>query len=718
MLAKAQHLPDTPIPSAIAQLETWIAAGDTDWLWLIVETALRPSLWPTCRGSFVTDAGGAPVPDQQYLQQCLLPQSARSAPRSDRQAARIRFWPTIVTVNVQTLAEDRDAGVDGRVQYIREQLEGQQICITGLQETRAKQSATIVSATHLRYLSQQEANGTLGVELWLSRTVPFAWQGRTPLVFEQADIRVLFTSPRALIAKFSRGFLQFFLVVIHAPSADDSERERWWKQLHDRLITTAKGQNVLLIGDFNVRLHHTLPGRIGDLVWESGSQPPPYFFKLIDGLDVWFPSTFHGIHFGDSYTWVSPGQGTSSRIDYIAVPSQWAVKADSSRVLYEVDFGQKGLDHFGVTLQVDVWFEHAACRRQSAQRLDRSAMQSPDAGPKLDSICQSVPTPPWTVDAHTHYTDIAIHYRNALTQAFPAKGATPRQPFFSPATWGMRQQRIDLRRNISKAMQVCATTEIAAAFLALRRGTLVYATLLPRFAALLRATYQVTKAVAELRLLQPALRREIRRDRKGYLAKVAREAANSSTKDIVQKLRPLLGPPKRKSRGTQALPLVTLEDGTVAQTAEQADRRWVRHFASIEDGGPIGIEEHIASCLQRQSAVDLDCIDLCRNDIPTLFDIERNLRASQSGKAIGNDGVPADLLHLRAAGTAKAVYQVFLKAAFRMQEPLAWKGGALHGIWKGRGSQADCSNYRAILVSSAIGKSHTRDFPRKMLPDA
>ena len=592
----------------------------------------------------------------------------------------MRFWPTVVTVNVQTLAEDRDAGVDGRVQYIREQLEGQQVCIAGLQETRAKQSATVVSATHLRYLSQQAENGTLGVELWLSRTVPFAWQGKTPLVFEQADIRMLFTSPRALIAKFSRGFLRFFLAVIHAPSAADKERERWWKQLHDRLITTAKGQPVLLIGDFNIRLQYSLSGRIGDLVWESGSQPPPYFFKLIDSLDVWFPSTFHGIHTGDSYTWISPGQGTSSRIDYIAVPSQWTVKADSSRVLYEVDFGQKGLDHFGVTLHVDVWFEHTISRTQSARRLDRSAMQNPDAGPKLDSVCQSVPKPLWKVDAHTHYTNIAVHYRTALAQAFPAKGVIPRQPFFSPTTWGLRQQRIDLRRSISKAMQVCATAEVTAAFLAWQSGQIFHTTLLQRVAAIFRATYQLTRAVAELRTLQPALRRGIRRDRKGYIAKVAREAATSPTKDVVQKLRPLLGPPKSKCRGTQALPLVMLEDGNIAQDTEQADQRWVRHFASIEDGGPIEIDEHIVSCLQRQSAIDLDCIDLCRHDIPTLFDIERNLRASQSGKAIGNDGVPADLLHLRAAGTAKAVYQVFLKAAFRMQEPLAWKGGALHGI--------------------------------------
>ena len=73
VLAKAQYLPDTPIPTATAQLESWIDVGDVEWLWLIVEIALRPSLWPTCRGSFVTDSGGDPVPDHKYVQQCLLP---------------------------------------------------------------------------------------------------------------------------------------------------------------------------------------------------------------------------------------------------------------------------------------------------------------------------------------------------------------------------------------------------------------------------------------------------------------------------------------------------------------------------------------------------------------------------------------------------------------------------------------------------------------------
>ncbi|CAE7208996.1 Pgc [Symbiodinium sp. CCMP2592] len=45
------------------------------------------------------------------------------------------------------------------------------------------------------------------------------------------------------------------------------------------------------------------------------------------------------------------------------------------------------------------------------------------------------------------------------------------------------------------------------------------------------------------------------------------------------------------------------------------------------------------------------------------------------------------------------------EASFRLEEPLHWKGGTLHAIWKQKGCQTSCDSYRAILVSSAVGKT-------------
>ena len=130
----------------------------------------------------------------------------------------------------------------------------------------------------------------------------------------------------------------------------------------------------------------------------------------------------------------------------------------------------------------------------------------------------------------------------------------------------------------------------------------------------------------------------------------------------------------------------------------------MRHFSSVEDGAPIAPKQHVADCLSRQAALNLGdfCLDL--REVPSRLDIETCLRRAPCNRASGSDLVPADVLHLHTAALSKAIFQVTLKASFRLEEPLHWKGGTLHAIWKQRGCQTDCGSYRAILVSSAVGK--------------
>ena len=210
---------------------------------------------------------------------------------------------------------------------------------------------------------------------------------------------------------------------------------------------------------------------------------------------------------------------------------------------------------------------------------------------------------------------------------------------------------------------------------------------------------------ADLRALKPTLKRSIATDRKSYLSQVAREAVAAPVRDTVRKLRPLLGPPRRLQRGAAALPAVLLEDGTVAPDQVASDNRWLRHFSSIEDGAPCDPDDFAASCIQRQACTDLDALQLDTAELINRVQLESSMRASPCNRACGNDNIPGELLHCHAASVARPVFQVFLKTAFRLEEPLQWKGGTLKAIWKQRGNKLECSSYRAILVSSFIGKS-------------
>ena len=526
-----------------------------------------------------------------------------------------------------------------------------------------------------------------------------------PSFFSLEDFRVLSWSPRHLFVKCVRGSFRFLVVVCHAPTAQDPSRESWWRQFAVDLRGYAGDLPVVILGDLNIRLIEPWHNSIGDLCWEDGDGPPEPFFRILGHHGLWAPATFTACHRGLSHTWISPGQGTLSRIDFILVPQAWNVDEGSSRVLYDVDFGQAGLDHFAAFLEVRA-LAAAICRSGARPpRIDVSRLQSPEHLTTIQQICQTAPPVSWDVDAHTHYDLFARHLVDHLALAFPAQRATRRKTFFSDGTWSFRQQRVGLRKIAHRASAWLANYDSRIAWVAWNcRGTFAWAGLLS-LADLLRSIDDLRRSVGDLRKLKPLLRHSIQGDKRSFTHEAAKAAASNSSKDTFRKLRALIGPSKRKAKGSRAIPAVRLEDGTIAGDPAAAEARWIRHFSSIEADGPKSPELILQHCRARQEALDLTDHDIESHEIVTRAQLEDGLRASTPGRAAGKDRVPADLLRACPAGLSRPLFPIVLKFAMRLQEPIQWKGGELHSIWKRKGSPLDCESHRAILVSSSIGKA-------------
>ena len=707
VIAKAHHLPDSSIPWPFCDLPAWVADDTIEWLWLLVEAVRRPTLWPTFQGSFLIDkdlhTSGMPSPAGKFLS--LSRDSADvSGTRADGISLRVVLQ--LVSVNVQTLGENQAQAIPGRVPYVRQQLDLVGANAIGLQETRSRTTSTVVSSTHIRFTSACDPKGCLGVELWFSRTVPWAWQEGRPLYFQNAGFRVLSWAPRHLVARYSYADFRVVFATGHAPTACDPTREAWWTAFASLLINLAGGDKVVLLGDFNARFTEPWAPRVGDLCWETHAALPESLGKLFRDLDLWAPSTFCACHEGLSHTWASPGQGALSRIDFICIPCEWPVCPGASRVLHTtVDFGQVGVDHFAVALSVEVTSAFRGLGRKGSPQIDTHRLTDPDAARVLQHICSLAPMVPWHVDVHTHYDILADYLVKQCAAAFPAQQARQRRVFFTATTWSFRQQRLALRRKVHRLIGRVAHVEKAVCLRAWQAGGLLSRYLLSGVAVSLKCAYELGLLIRELRALNPALRLSIRRDRKAYLAEVANAAATSTTKSIVAKLRPLLGPPKRRCRGEQSVPAIQLENGQLANDTAEAEQRWIRHFAAIEAGEPMPPARIAATCFERQRSQDLADVIVERADLPTRTELERGLRLSPCGRAAGKDAVPGDVLHVAAAQLAPPVFQLLLKLAMRLQEPLQWKGGELHHVWKRKQSALLCDSYRAILVSSTIGKS-------------
>ena len=324
--------------------------------------------------------------------------------------------------------------------------------------------------------------------------------------------------------------------------------------------------------------------------------------------DIWWPSTFRSCHCGPSETWLTPNGLHGSRIDFIGIPTAWSAGPDSSQVHHDLDWGQSHVDHYPVRLDVTFLEKFIWPQSSKGNAVDRDAMGTPEGCAVLRSIWDSVPLPPWSANVHRHWALIEQYVRTSILKAFPARRGSCRSSYFSTSTWMIRQRRVWLRRQLLRLRQRIATVDCRAAWRAWATGRGLRVCLL---AESIRSAFHGSSfrdTVADLRKTKSELRASIRQDRKQRIEQTASEASACPVAHVVSKLRPLLGPPKRRCRSRQGLPLVLAESGEPAKSQEEAEQIWIRHFSGLEDGhviSPVALARHY---FDRQFARNLEAL--------------------------------------------------------------------------------------------------------------
>ena len=104
--------------------------------------------------------------------------------------------------------------VSGKIALVRALAEEQRMHIIGIQEARTQPGMTI-SKTHNRFASGAAEGNILGVELWISRTVPFAKQGpgHKNRYFQPEDCHIVHADPRVLLCHLSNSLLELYVCV-------------------------------------------------------------------------------------------------------------------------------------------------------------------------------------------------------------------------------------------------------------------------------------------------------------------------------------------------------------------------------------------------------------------------------------------------------------------------------------------------------------------------
>ena len=318
--------------------------GKLDCLWLyFLPATVMCGL--TAKGPTSADTGRYDEQDVQAIIEEMMPEH-----EPKKQVLKtMAFELKMATYNVMT-AQDHEAGefADvGRVALLRDQFMKGEYHIVGLQET-CNRSGMIVSSTHARFCSGANERGHLGVEIWFSLDLPIASDDRGHQhYFSAMDFVVLHSDPRILAVHCKNRVLECVVVCAHSPHSGTPQdiRQQWWNSLQQICVRFSSKLDHILLIDANARVHTSIDGIIGELTECFPTPNEERFIDLITASGLFLPCTFAEFQWGDIATWIHPGGGTASRLDYIAIPVHWRRSVVSTWVDWDITSGVAAIDH-------------------------------------------------------------------------------------------------------------------------------------------------------------------------------------------------------------------------------------------------------------------------------------------------------------------------------------------------------------------------------------
>ena len=656
------------------------------------------------------------------LEQRIESQGRRAGRRQRKHDAEVK----VATLNVLTLkhhkaaAEEECAGLQGRDVLIMEQCHEHGLNIVGLQEART--SGPSSSSTSHYHVVRSGANprGQYGCELWISTDLPFTNGTCRQSFFKPADLTIVSTSPRHILAAVRMKHFSMDVVVAHAPHSGSPEGVlmAWWQELQ-KIVSTRGSRNVPIICliDANATVGSAVSRSIGSFAAEVENQGGDLFHGFLLDNDLCLPATFEGSgNQGRSTTWVSPDGRSCKRIDFVAVPLHWSLACVRSYVLDDIDLMAKRDDHFMsiVHLKLPASLCTSPLVQWRVPICDLRLLSDPDRLEAFTADLRTLPLVMWHVDAGRHLAEVTRTVRQLLAKHFPRPKVRARKPWISATTWSLLCVRRDYRTCIRESLRKINVERQALTFEAWSRAVkprhhqCLPLDLLPAYNSTM-CSYAFAFKMLDATL--PVLRQSLNQDKQKYVEQIthraAKAAATNDTKTLYGCVARLRGPGSRPPGG------ILLEDGTPAADPLQVRQRWQRHFAEAMAGEVVSQQElaHKVGSMKPVYASELDS-----QLVPSLFEMERLYASICRGKAAGVDSIPPEAFAAAPQAMARLYHPIIVKSVLRFEEPLAWKGGSCIELYKGKGPFLDCKSYRDVLVSDISGKAYHKAIRHRVLP--
>ncbi|CAE7233488.1 unnamed protein product [Symbiodinium sp. CCMP2592] len=683
-------------------LHEWLAdrAARARWLPHVCLSITRPSVLPTLRNGLLSWTAKQDAPRLTPHQLMGPFTRALGAAGGLAASASFDFQCRCASFNSLSLLDPASAevqggglyGAAGRVGLLANSLAACQVYIAGVQETRTP-AGSCMQALYARYGSGCNERRCYGVELWVARGE--SWPSH---VFS-----VSHADPCRLIGHLQFAELSLNVLVGHGPhrAFSDSARREWWADTLRLCRTSLQGSDWLVLVDGNCRLGSEVSAFVGGHQPDVEDVAGTAFHELLGCLHCWLPSTFEYCMEGDGGTYMQSQTQVLHRCDFVGLPSCWNVWHVRAFVEPGITAGHVAPDHFAIVVEC-----HIALQRRrggkKAKRIDPVALKDPRNAERIDSILRDAPQVEWSANVNDHAAVVVEYLFGALSSNFPLANRRMRKSFLSAEAGTLHAAVAHLRyalRNRSAALRLA---RLRCAFLAWRGSDCFPDLFFGEWASHLQLV--ISALASRLADAGQALKRICRRDKRLHIDSLADQVQQAPDGEVHVALRRMLRPKKFRRSGHDPLPRLRNSEGGFCASQAEITAEWRSHFAALEGGRAVSLDELVHAVVQGQAQADPVEV-LHFDEVPDLPSLAVHFRAVSPNKACGPDWLPPALCRLFSFQMAEVFYPVLLKTLAYTAEPVGMKGGTLYRIPKA-GAPDPCSvtSQRAILVQSVLEK--------------
>ena len=556
--------------------------------------------------------------------------------------------------------------------------------------------AVTFDTDYIRYVGVSN-QGHGGVELWISRVLPFTEHNGVKGYFNRSDATVLHAEPEILIVEATFGGIPSLCAVAHAPHRGHPAQAiiLWWQRFQSLLqsFQTAKADSM-----YWCQCRYR---------WVWALQRTPLCSR---GWYCWIPTTIlttliliyvHLPHLQTSIV-VHQKHGTVPKHTHPATAmttSCWAApffNIVSCRLSHQISM--LAISRW-TTLRLSLlWIgphrytDHPSPKSNGIARNYNMQMKRHGSHSLKDGrMSLGRQTLRRTCRSSKHI------YMTASQSSFRMMLDIEETHAWMGILWIPCSKRSSSKKTLATAKKQCDHHRLHAALTCWNRRQL-YGIKLQEILCVIRTIWRWRRYGT----LTRSIKQMILQQRAQWLDHQIAPLQLLDRKSALMALKPLRMGKRVKDLGKKPLQQVKLPDDQLALTPAEAMNRWRQHFADLEGGKQVTLQQLWEEAMHRlrQNPHPPEHID----EIPTLLEVERHLQHAAVGKAMGCDLLPGELMRMAAPWMAEAIWPLVVKTALWADEPLQHKGGRLVVAYKGRGDHAQCSSHRSLLVSSSLGK--------------